>query len=112
MMHRTHKTTGFGMLLKAIEMIDADLNEAADNLGVELPRFDAAQDMDAVLAAFEELEVEAAAQRARQILEQAGRDFVAGRLPAMAFMEIERRVQAASEAINRRAARLAPFGGN
>ena len=112
MMHRTPRNTGLTMLLKAFEQIDQDMQEAADHLGVELPRFDAPQDMDAIVAAFEELEVEAAAQRARQILEQAGRDFVAGRLPAMAFMEIERRVQAASEAINRRAARLAPFGGN
>ena len=111
-MHRTHKTTGFGMLLKAIEQIDADLNEAADNLGVELPRFDAPQDMDAVLAAFEELEVEAAAQRARQVLEEAGREFVAGRMPAMHFLEIERRVKAASDAIARRSARLSPFGGS
>ena len=111
-MHRTHKNTGFGLLLKAIEMIDADLNEAADNLGVELPRFDAPQDMDAVLAAFEELEVEAAAQRARQVLEEAGREFVAGRMPAMHFLEIERRVKAASDAIARRSARLSPFGGS
>ena len=112
MMHRTHKTTGFGMLLKAIEMIDADLNEAADNLGVELPRFDAPQDMDAIVAAFESMEVESAAMRARQVLEEAGREFVAGRMPAMHFLEIERRVKAASDAIARRSARLSPFGGS
>lgn len=112
MMHRTPRNTGFGLLLKAIEMIDADLNEAADNLGVELPRFDAPQDMDAIVAAFEELEVDAAAQRCRQILEQAGRDFIQGRMPATTFIAMEQRLKAASDAIARRSARLSPFGGN
>ena len=111
-MHRTHKNTGLTMLLKAIEQIDQDMQEAADHLGVELPEYDAPEGMDAIVAAFQELEVDAAAQRCRQALEEAGREFVAGRMPAMHFLEIERRVKAASDAINRRAARLEPFGGN
>lgn len=107
-----HKTPSFIPLLKALADLDADMRDAAEHMGVDLPEYDAPEGMDAIVAAFQELEVDAAAQRCNQILQQAGRDFVAGRLPAMAFMEIERRVQAASEAINRRAARLAPFGGN
>lgn len=112
MMHRTPRNTGFGLLLKAIEMIDADLNETADNLGVDLPEYDAPEGMDAIVVAFQELEVDAAAQRCNQILQQAGRDFIQGRMPATTFIALEQRLQAASEAINRRAARLAPFGGN
>ena len=111
-MHRTHKNTGFGLLLKAIEMIDADLNDTADHLGVDLPQYEAPAGMDAIVQAFQELEVDAAAQRCQQILEQAGRDFIQGRMPAMHFLEIERRVKAASDAIARRSARLSPFGGS
>lgn len=112
MMHRTPRNTGFGLLLKAIEQIDADLNEAADNLGVDLPEYDAPEGMDAIVAAFQELEVDAAAQRCRQILEQAGRDFVQGKMPATTFIALEQRLKAASDAIARRSARLSPFGGS
>lgn len=109
---RHQKNTGLTMLLKALEQIDQDMQEAAEHLGVELPQPEQLEDMDAIIRAFESMEIESAALRSRQIIEEAGRDFVAGRLPAMHFLEIERRVQAASDAINRRAARLAPFGGN
>lgn len=111
-MHRTHKNTGVSLLLKAFEQIDQDMQEAAEHLGVDLPQYEAPAGMDAIVAAFQELEVDAAAQRCRQIIEQAGRDFVMGRMPATTFVALEQRLQAASEAINRRAARLAPFGGN
>ena len=112
MMHRTPRNTGFGLLLKAIEQIDQDMQEAADHLGVDLPEYDAPEGMDAITAALQELEVDAAAQRCNQILQQAGRDFIQGRMPAMHFLEIERRVKAASDAIARRSAKLSPFGGS
>ncbi|CAM5503001.1 hypothetical protein [Thauera mechernichensis] len=111
-MHRTHKNTGVSLLLKAFEQIDQDMQEAAEHLGVNLPQYDTPQDMDTIAAAFESMEVESAAMRARQVLEEAGREFVAGRMPAMHFLEIERRVKAASDAIARRSARLSPFGGS
>lgn len=118
-MHRPHKNTGLGMLLKALEQIDqdmqqaeADIAESATRLGVEPPKPEHFEDTDAILHALESQGVELAAMRVRQILQEAGQDFVEGRMPAMAFLEIERRIKAASESINRRAARLAPFGGN
>lgn len=111
-MHRTHKNTGLDMLLKAIEMIDADLNDTADHLGVDLPQYEAPAGMDAIVQAFQELEVDAAAQRCNQILQQAGRDFIQGRMPATTFIALEQRLKAASDAIARRSARLSPFGGN
>ena len=111
-MHRTHKNTGVSLLLKAFEQIDQDMREAAEHLGVDLPEYDAPEGMDAITAALQELEVDAAAQRCNQILQQAGRDFIQGRMPAMHFLEIERRVKAASDAIARRSAKLSPFGGN
>lgn len=109
---RHQKNTGFGMLLKAFEQIDQDIQEAAEHLGVNLPQYEAPAGMDAIVQAFESMEVESAAMRARQVLEEAGREFVAGRMPAMHFLEIERRVKAASDAIARRSAKLSPFGGN
>lgn len=118
-MHRTPRNTGFGLLLKAIEQIDqdmqqaeADITESAARLGVEPPKPEHFESPDAIIRALESQNVELAAIRVRQILQEAGRDFVEGRMPAMAFLEIERRIKAASEAINRRAARLEPFGGS
>ena len=110
MHHR--KAPSFIPLLKALAELDEDMRDAAEHMGVELPHYDAPEDMDAIVAAFQELEVDAAAQRCRQILEQAGRDFIQGKMPATTFIALEQRLKAASDAINRRAARLAPFGGN
>lgn len=106
------KTPSFIPLLKALAELDADMRDAAEHMGVDLPEYDAPEGMDAIVAAFQELEVDAAAQRCNQILQQAGRDFIQGRMPATTFIALEQRLQAASEAISRRAARLAPFGGN
>ena len=111
-MHRTHKNTGVSLLLKAFEQIDQDMQEAAEHLGVDLPEYDAPEGMDAIVSAFQELEVDAAAQRCNQILQQAGRDFIQGRMPATTFIALEQRLKAASDAIARRSARLSPFGGN
>ncbi len=111
-MHRTHKNTGVSLLLKAFEQIDQDMQEAAEHLGVDLPQYEAPAGMDAIIQAFQELEVDAAAQRCNQILQQAGRDFIQGRMPATTFIALEQRLKAASDAIARRSAKLSPFGGN
>ena len=68
------KAVSFTPLLKALAELNADMHDAAEQLGVELPRYEPPKDMDAIVQAFQELEVDAAAQRCRQILEQAGRD--------------------------------------
>lgn len=105
------KAVSFTPLLKALAELNADMHDAAEQLGVELPRYEPPKDMDAIVQAFQELEVDAAAQRCRQILEQAGRDLANGRMAAMDFMAIEQRLKTVSDAINHRAARLA-IGGN
>jgi len=110
MHHR--QTPSFTPLLKALADLDADMRDTAENMGVDLREYDAPEGMDAIISAFRELEVDAAAQRCRQILEQAGRDFIQGRMSGTAFIALEQRLKAASDAIHRRAARLAPFGGN
>ena len=109
MNHR--KAARFAPLLKAIAELDDDMHEAAEQLGVDMPRYDPPKDMDAIVLAFQALEVDAAAQRCRQIIEQAGHDLVEGRMTGTDYMALEKRLQAVSAAINRRAARLA-IGGN
>ena len=107
-----HKTPSFIPLLKALAELDADMRDAAEHMGVDLPEYDAPEGMDAITAALQELEVDAAAQRCNQILQQAGRDFIQGRMPATTFVALEQRLKAASDAIARRSAKLSPFGGN